>query len=191
MEAGSPAHSPTNVVRLLALLALMVGLRLGIWFPDVDQRIEFLLHRSIVTHGLILPVVLVAIASLSESRVIRWFTIGFCLSVGVHLAFDLFPRAWTGYALVSVPIHGWISELVSRVWIGGSVITCFYVSMRLAKSPAAATLLIAGLIGISAYAAVGEDALWRPLAAISVAVIVSSVWALGSRRSNATASLIH
>jgi hypothetical protein len=37
----------------LASVALfIVGLNVGISFPDLDQRLPLLLHRSLLTHGL-------------------------------------------------------------------------------------------------------------------------------------------
>jgi hypothetical protein len=36
---------------ILLLLALLLGLNL----PDLDQQLQFLVHRSILTHGFLLP----------------------------------------------------------------------------------------------------------------------------------------
>jgi len=48
---------------LFGFAALAVGLAVGNWFPDVDQKTDLLVHRSIVTHGPLLPLIVVGVAS--------------------------------------------------------------------------------------------------------------------------------
>ena len=36
---------------ILSLVAVVAGAWIGLKFPDVDQRTDLLLHRSIITHG--------------------------------------------------------------------------------------------------------------------------------------------
>ena len=40
---------------ILRLLALVAGVYVGFRFPDIDQRTDLLVHRSIITHGLLAP----------------------------------------------------------------------------------------------------------------------------------------
>ena len=91
-------------IRLVALVALVLGLAVGERFPDIDQRTELLLHRSILTHGLLAPLMLYVIVQRVDSLPVRWLAMGVCLGVAVHLAFDLFPKGWQAYALVSLPV---------------------------------------------------------------------------------------
>lgn len=77
---------------VLGLMAFFIGCAAGVWFPDIDQRIGLLEHRSILTHGPLLPIVLFAVASESESIPLRWVAMGACIGVAVHLAFDLSLR---------------------------------------------------------------------------------------------------
>ena len=48
---------------LFGFAALVVGLAVGNWFLDVDQKTDLLVHRSIVTHGPLLPRIVVGVAS--------------------------------------------------------------------------------------------------------------------------------
>ena len=91
---------------LLGLVALLGGLAIGNWFPDIDQKTGLLLHRSIVTHGPLVPIIVYAIASGTRSIQLRLFAMGLTLGVAIHLSFDLFPNAWSGFALISLPSYG-------------------------------------------------------------------------------------
>ena len=95
---------------LIGLVGLIAGLALGNEFPDIDQNTNILLHRSIVTHGPMLPLIVFAVASVTRSIPIRWFALGLALSVAIHLSFDLFPKGWTGFALIRIPTHGWTAQ---------------------------------------------------------------------------------
>ena len=161
------------MIFLIAFPALIAGLYLGEYFPDIDQRVGFLRHRSILTHGLLAPVALYLAASNTHSIPFRWFAMGVFLGVAVHLAFDLFPRAWTGFALVSIPFYGWIPAPLSWSWIALSGLACLYLGARLVLGFREASLWAFGLIGVFVYAAQGEDALWRPMAAIAGGVVIA------------------
>ena len=146
---------------------------MGEGFPDIDQRTDLLLHRSILTHGLLAPLLLYAIVHRINAAPLRWLVIGVCLGVAVHLAFDLFPRGWQGYALVSLPVYGWLPAPVSIGWTVVSEAVCLYLGVRLAKGCLETGVFLAGLIGVFAYAAPGEHALWRPLASVVVATALT------------------
>ena len=78
----------------IALLSLLIGLALGERFPDVDQHTGLLVHRSVFTHGPLLPLLLFLLTSGIKRPVpIRLFALGFSVAVAVHLCFDLFPKA--------------------------------------------------------------------------------------------------
>lgn len=103
---------------------------------------------------------------------------GVFLGVAVHLAFDLFPRAWTGFALVRIPIYGWIPAPLSWSWIALSVLACLYLAARLVMGFREGSLWAFGLIGVFVYAAQGEDALWRPMAAIAGGLVLAAAAAV-------------
>jgi hypothetical protein len=48
---------------IIGFVALVVSLAVGNWFPDGDQKTDLLVHRSIVTHGPLLPRIVVGVAS--------------------------------------------------------------------------------------------------------------------------------
>lgn len=167
---------------LVGLLVLLAGLAAGNWFPDIDQETDLLLHRSIVTHGPLVPFVVFVAAASTRSIPLRWFVLGVTLSVAIHLSFDLFPRGWSGFALVSVPTYGWTASWFSWTWIALSTVACIYLAMRLVRGLLDGSLFFLSLIFAFSYVASGEDALWRPVTALTVAIAISLILIL-SRRS--------
>jgi hypothetical protein len=91
---------------LLGIPLLVVGLVVGMYLPDLDQRLPFLLHRSILTHNAFLPLLLACFLRRKKRPALCLLTIGLCGALAVHLAFDLFPNSWAGYALISLPFFG-------------------------------------------------------------------------------------
>ena len=133
---------------LIGLAALLLGLFVGERFPDVDQRTDLLLYRSILTHGLLLSLILCAVASKIGWTPLRWLSMGVALGVAVHLAFDLFPRAWTGFALVSIPVYGWLPASVSWAWIALSMVACVYMAGKLTRNIGEAGVFILAIAGV-------------------------------------------
>ena len=169
----------------LILPALLLGLFLGETYPDIDQKLDFLQHRSILTHGLLAPAALYFFATKIRSTPFRWAVIGACLGAAAHLAFDLFPRAWLGYALVSIPLYGWIPAPLSWVWIAGSSLVCSYLAGKLVDGCWEASLWTIAVIAVFAYAAQGEASLWRPMAATAAGAataVIAMNLARGSTR---------
>ena len=158
---------------LLGLVALLGGLAIGNWFPDIDQKTGLLLHRSIVTHGPLVPIIVYAIASGTRSIQLRLFAMGLTLGVAIHLSFDLFPNAWSGFALISLPSYGWTAPWFSWTWIAVSTVACTHLAVRLVRSGFDGSLFMLSLIFAFGYIAVGEDALWRPVVALTVATVIS------------------
>ena len=69
----------------LTLVSLLAGLALGEWFPDLDQRFHFLTHRSILTHGLFIPLLLYSMGAGLKATPLRLFVLGFSVGVAIHL----------------------------------------------------------------------------------------------------------
>lgn len=158
---------------VVGLVLLGVGVLVGEWLPDTDQSIEFLQHRSIVTHGPLVPLLLFLVATNSDSIPVRWFSLGVGLGFAVHLGFDLFPKAWQGYALISVPFYGWTPPWFSIAWIAGSLLCCAYVAARLTRGYLEAALYLASLCGVFLSVAGDEHKLIQPAIAIAAAAFLS------------------
>ena len=161
------------MAHVVGLVLLGVGLLVGEWLPDTDQSIELLRHRSIVTHGPLVPSLLFLIAKNSDTIPLRWFSLGVSLGFAVHLGFDLFPKAWQGYALISVPFYGWTSPWFSIAWIAGSLLFCAYVAARLTRGYLEAVLYLASLCGVFLSVAGGEYKVIQPAIAIAAAACLS------------------
>jgi len=157
----------------LGLAALLAGLAFGDWFPDIDQKTGLLLHRSIVTHGPMVPLIVFAVAISTRSIQLRWFALGIALGVAIHLSFDLFPRGWSGFALISLPGYGWTAPWFSWTWITVSTVVCTLLAVRLVRGGVDGSLFTLSLIGGFGYVALGEDALWRPVVALTVATAIA------------------
>ena len=133
---------------------MIVAVRVGLKLPDIDQKLSFLSHRSLLTHGLLLPLLALFLArrhlNLDSplSPLWRLFLIGLCVSLSVHLSFDLFPRAWRGFALIQIPFYGRTGAQFSQLWIALSCVAGLYIMLRLIRRawellPGGAALLVA------------------------------------------------
>jgi len=81
----------------LGLYALVL-LQVGAMFPDIDQRLPFVPHRSALTHSALIPLLM----AIRVPMIAGLFAGG----IAVHLLADLFPAGWAGYALIKVPFFG-------------------------------------------------------------------------------------
>lgn len=166
----------TKLILVIWIASTMVaGAWVGLNLPDIDQRIDFLLHRSALTHGPLVPLIGYLLVQNARSLSFRLFPMFLCLGYVVHLSFDLFPKGWSGYALISLPVYGWLPPLLSIVWIAASVILCAYLAARLARGVMGFALLVTGTIGIFVYAAPKEAVLTGPLLAVAVAIAVGAM----------------
>lgn len=129
-----------------AVVLLLFAMWVGVQLPDADlswlRLRPLIFHRSLLTHGLILPLFLflqfhTAIkgkANQKSDPLARLGLLGFLIGTCVHLAFDYFPRGWHGTALIYVPLYGWISPLFSQAWIAVSILGGLYLDCRLLRS---------------------------------------------------------
>ena len=128
---------------------------------------------SIVTHGPLLPIIVVGVASVIRTIPLRWFAFGLAVGLAVHLSFDLFPKGWSGFALISVPGYGWTAPWFSGAWIAISTVFCAYLAIRLVKNWFDGCLLIMSLICAFGYVSIGEEAFWRPAVVLAIAIAVA------------------
>lgn len=158
---------------LRSLLALIGGAAIGLFLPDVDRSFPFLLHRSILTHSALIPLLCALSLQHTSPSWKRCATIGLSTAVAVHLSFDLFPVLWMGFALIHLPLYGWLGATLSMVWILGSCIACLYLALRLLASRA--ELAISVGVGLSAFlfAARTERVFWPALFALLLAGLLA------------------
>ena len=137
---------------LVAFVLFVIGSFIGLKLPDFDQSFQWyplLVHRSILTHSFLVPLVFtIALGAFrnAASTAVRWFTVGLCAATAVHLCFDLFVRAWTGYARVHLPFIGWTTPLLSQICLVVSAFVCLLLACRLLRNASELYLLLGGLV---------------------------------------------
>ena len=105
------------------LVILYISLLAGLEFPDFDLHLLFFLgHRSILTHGIIIPFFLYTFLNNERysnipnrifgkffsnknvsKEILDYVYVGFLIGIAIHLCADLFPKAWIGFALIVFP----------------------------------------------------------------------------------------
>ncbi len=169
----------------MALLAL--GCAIGLSLPDLDTRfylltrLGLLAHRSALTHSFFLPLLLcfqVWAASRSRPHVdpalpLRYFTMGLSVALAVHFCFDLFPRYWSGYALIHLPLWGRTTPTFSFLWLLTSAVTSLYLACRLLRNLPELALALLATVACYLFAAAYEPrlALYAPLALAPAAFV--------------------
>lgn len=118
------------------LLLTALGMALGFALPDLDLKLAFagLLHRSILTHGCLAPLLAAWLAK-DAGAAGRALLGGLCAALAIHLCFDLFPVRWIGFALITIPLLGRTSALVSWLWIAASSVICLILLFRCRRGP--------------------------------------------------------
>jgi hypothetical protein len=107
---------------------------------------------------------------------LRDFVLIFMISIAVHLCFDLFPKAWYGYALIHIPNLGWTPAVVSKVWMFTSVVFCMYASISLINKGSQVFLLVLGTVSIFTYQSFGEARVFAPFIILFFATAVAIWW---------------
>ena len=171
------------LVTVIAPVFVVVGLHCGIVMPDIDQRTNLLLHRSIITHSPLIPLILLLLA-LRIGFGLYAFAMGISISFAVHHAFDLFPKGWTGAALISIPLYGWTPWLFSWIWIAFSTLACAYLAARLVQGRLDRLWYLLGFIYIFILTAPKEHTWFGPVVALVIAVIVLGRMVLFRRAKN-------
>jgi hypothetical protein len=139
-----------------------LGLVIGLHFPDIDNKFQgvipshLLLHRSILTHGMIFSLILFSLVRRRRAEVpsFRLFATGLSLALAVHLCFDFFPRGWAGFALIHIPVYGRTTALFSQSWIILSMAVCLYLGFARLRNMAELVLGFMNLIISFAVSAV-------------------------------------
>jgi hypothetical protein len=109
--AGAILLAEVSRHRAICAAAVLLACISGTTLPDLDLSLG-LVHRSILTHGPLLPALLLLGPP-------RWRVVaaGLALGIGLHVAADSFPNAMTGYATVKLPFAGSIGATASYAWL--------------------------------------------------------------------------
>ncbi len=158
-----------------SVLFLVGGLAVGLHLPDIDRSLPLLDHRSFLTHGPFLPIFIFILAHKKGHTGLLMVAVGISLGVAVHLAFDLFPRGWSGYALISVPIHGRTGALFSGFWIGGSMVVCLYLAMAHIRERRMMVVSLSGSVVGFCHAAISELVISIP-ALVTLVIVTWAIW---------------
>ena len=115
------------------LIFLFISLLAGLQFPDFDLHIfAFLGHRSILTHGIIVPYFLYRFLNNRKisNDVLDFVYIGFLLGIALHLCADLFPKAWIGFALIMFPPWIPMGAPFSIIWMLSNLIIALWIAFK-------------------------------------------------------------
>ena len=111
--------------------------------------------------------------------------------VAVRLSFDLLPKDWSGFALITVPGYGWTAPWFSGAWIAISTVFCAYLAIRLVKNWFDGCLLIMSLVCAFGYISIGEGAFWRPVVVLTVATAVALIRTIHHAKSSTREAALH
>ena len=158
---------------VVGFILLIIGIIAGLKFPDLDLRLNFLVHRSIITHSFFIPLILFLWVRKKPQSSSYLLSIGFSLALVIHLCFDLFPRAWVGFALISVPVYGRMSPLFSWLWIAATLIVCLYLVLLLMRTVGDILLIFSSMLATFIIYAATESVVLPAFIALAVAMIIA------------------
>ena len=117
------------------LIVLFVSLLAVLKFPDTDLILIFILdHRSIITHGIIVPYFLYKyLTKKVKSEFLDYAYIGFLIGIAIHLCADLFPKAYIGYAMIKLPFFISIGAPLSIAWMLGNMFFALLIAFKKLK----------------------------------------------------------
>lgn len=159
------------------LAALALGVLVGVQLPDIDLWLFFLAgsHRSILTHSPLIPYALF-LAARGRGPWWRWGTIGLATSFAGHLAFDVFPKAWYGAALVTVPIFGRLDPTLSLLCLMASLVGSWYIALQLVQHKREMGLVVlAGVVGFIIGGMRSGEAWFLPTLALAAGLGIAAL----------------
>tara|TARA_B100000378_G_C17871894_1_gene352380 strand:- start:51 stop:644 length:594 start_codon:yes stop_codon:yes gene_type:complete len=140
-------------LKKIYLITLFVSLLAGLEFPDTDFILIFILdHRSIITHGILIPFFLyryltkegkqdfinkyfskILTSNKIKNEFLDYAYIGFLIGIAIHLCADLFPKAYIGYAMIKLPFFIPIGGPLSMVWMFGNMFFALKIAFKKLK----------------------------------------------------------
>lgn len=155
---------PQAATALLAVVLIYAGTTI----PDTDQWLPLLGHRSIVTHSLLVPGLVL----------LRWPMVGGMLAGGfaIHLAADLLSRKWVGYALVKLPLAGSLGATGSQLFLATNVLLGLWFYHRAAATSGAPRTAWATFGGAAALYFLVNERWWLLAVPALVAAVLLARW---------------
>lgn len=126
MNTQEPAYwTYLPILVFISILAMLF-----IFLPDIDLEIPLLHHRSMVTHSVLIPYLLMRYKKFKIPDVV---ILALLLGFAIHMSADLTPKSWKGYALIYVPIIkiSLFGALGSYLWLAANVVACFYLFKKI------------------------------------------------------------
>ena len=151
--------------------------------PDLDLALLGVLHhRSIVTHSVLIPFLVLAI----RRRAGAPLAVGAMVGTSVHLACDMLsPMQGFAQIWLPAPVKMPLGALLSWIWLGANAALGFVIALRIAMTLLPRWLGLPFVLALSAvigarYGALNEDSL--AAVAISTALpAVTAAWVLRKR----------
>ncbi len=138
--------------KLASCIICAIGICVGMYLPDVDLMLMSILHhRSMLTHSVILPMLLLF------HKPSRPLVVGLCIGVSIHLLADILSPM-RGFALIYIPfIKKSIGDWQSIVWmVGNALVGLWYTKKVFHKYAVALLFAVSGLW----YAVYNEQSLF-------------------------------
>jgi hypothetical protein len=104
-------------INFTGIILSIFGYIIGLKFPDIDHKIKFLSHRSIITHSPFIAIFFYFLYIKSGSSDFNYFITSFFIAESIHMIYDFFPKGWIGGALIKAPFINSIGVLSSKIFI--------------------------------------------------------------------------
>ena len=117
----------------LHLVVFALFLYLGLYWPDVDKQLMSLLHhRSILTHSVLLPLLMMVLLRANYSKPIA---AGLSAGISIHLAASMItPMSSYSQVYLPAPLSSSIGATESLIWLGLNAIAGYFLALRLLKT---------------------------------------------------------
>ncbi len=135
-------------------VVLWCSIYVGLSYPDVDLKaMKVLHHRSILTHSLLLPLLLVPL----HKTAFKYCIVGLCIGISIHLSADALSPM-TGFAQIYLPepFKTSIGDWQSLTWLLANSVIGGLLAVYLAKPNKGYILLVFTISAIS-YSIVNEN----------------------------------
>src|SRR6185295_1150742 len=114
---------------------------------------------------------------LLRNNTARWVRAGIAalaLGMAVHLSFDLFPIAWRGLALITIPGVGVMGATFSVLWVATNLLACVYFALWLLEKRSEAIIAFGGMVVGLSIAATRETSVLPALLVLMAALVIAA-----------------